>query len=208
MVVAMSSSVRPVRLPVFVAAATVSALALAACSGGSDNAATSTATSTTSSTAATTSSPTSTATSTSTSASPSTTTTTASSTTSTSTTSATPKPTSTTATQAPPTTKFINACVTANSKLNSAVSQWNAAVASGSDSKLDAAAKNFRTVGGILIDLRTDAWDRQFSLDAQAIATELNAMADARQNNQTVSTTTFNTKVTALRTYCQSRLKS
>lgn len=190
----MSSSPRTLRVPAFVAAATVSALALAACSGGSDNAATSTppATSTTSS-ATSTATPTSTSTAPATSTPPPTTTTT------------TPKPTATTPA---PTTKFINACVTANSKLNSAVSQWNTAVASGNDNKLDAAATNFRTVGGILIGLRGEAWDRQFSLDVQAVATELNKMADARKNNQTVTTTAFNSKVTALRTYCQSRLKS
>lgn len=192
----MSSSPRTVRVPAFVAAATVSALALAACSGGSDNAATSTPPAT-----STTSSATSTATPTSTSTAPTTTTT---STPPPTTTTTTPKPTATTPA---PTTKFINACVTANSKLNSAVSQWNAAVASGNDSKLDAAATNFRTVGGILIGLRGEAWDRQFSLDVQAVATELNKMADARKNNQTVTTTAFNSKVTALRTYCQSRLK-
>lgn len=205
MVVVMSSSARPVRLPAFVAVATVSALALAACSGGSDNAATSTATSTTST--STTSSAASTSTTT-TSTPPPTSTTSATSTTTATSTSTTPKPTATTSTTAPPSTKFINACVTANSKLNSVVSQWNAAVASGNDSKLDAAAKNFTTTASALMALRTEAWDHQFSLDIQDLANELNAMANARKNDQTVSTADFNTKVTALRTYCQSRLKS
>ena len=203
----MSSSPRPVRLPVFVAAATVSALALAACSSGSDTAATSTAPA-----ASTTSSTTSSAMPTSTSTAPATTATTTTSTPPTSTTSkatsTTPKSTARTSTTPPPSTKFINACVTANSKLNTAVSQWNAAVASGNDAKLDAAAKNFTTTATALMGLRTVAWDRQFSLDVQAIASELNAMANARKNNQTVTTTDFNAKVTTLRTYCQSRLKS
>lgn len=204
MVVAMSSSPRPVRRTAFVVAATVSTLALAACSGGSDNAATSTSTSSPAT------STTSSATPTSTTPPPVTTTTTSAptSTTTSASSSATPKPTATTSTLAPPSTKFINACVTANSKLNSVVSQWNAAVASGNDTKLDAAAKNFTATATALLALRGEAWDRQFSLDIQAIAGELNDMANARKNNQTVSTSDFNAKVTTLRTYCQSRLKA
>ncbi|MFC6715541.1 hypothetical protein [Branchiibius cervicis] len=98
--------------------------------------------------------------------------------------------------------------MTANSKLNSAVSQWNAAVSGGNDSKLDAAAKNFSTTATQLMGLRQGAADRQFSLKIQDLASELNSMANARKNNQTVTTGDFNTKVTALRTYCQTRLKS
>ena len=81
-------------------------------------------------------------------------------------------------------------------------------MASGNDSKLDAAASNFTATAKALLALRTDAADAQFSAKVQAIASELNDMVDARKNSQTVTTTDFNAKVTALRTYCQSRLKS
>lgn len=194
MVVVMSSSPRTVRLPAFVALAAVPVLALAACSGGSDTAATS----------ATTSSAT---TSTTTSA-PTTTTTTPAPTTTSPSSSATPKPTATTSTTPPPSTAFVNSCVSANSKLNAAVSQWNAAVGNGGDAKLDAAAKNYQTVAQELLDLRKPANDRNFTLKVNDVVHQMLAMASARQNNQTVSTTTFNSKVTALRTYCQSRLGS
>ncbi|PWJ26854.1 hypothetical protein ATK17_3032 [Branchiibius hedensis] len=198
----MSSSARTVRFPAFVAAAAVSGLALAACSGGSDNASTA---------APTTSSPTSTTALESTTSTPSATTTSTPPPTSTTTAtspSTTPKPTATTSTTPPPSTAFINACVTANSKLNTVVSQWNAAVSSGNNSKLDAAAKNFTTTATQLLALRQGAGDRQFSLKVQDIASELGSMATARKNNKTVTTTDFNAKVTALRTYCQSRLKA
>lgn len=208
MVVAMSSSPRSLRLSAVLATATAAVLSLAACSDGSTSGASSPAVTSTTSTATSTSTSSAPTTTTTTTSAPTTTSTAPTTSTKPTTTSAAPKPTASTATTPPPSTKFVNACVTANSKLNAAVAQWNAAVANGGDAKLDAAAKNFSTTATALMGLRTQASDRTFSLNIQAVASELNSMASARKNDKTVTTSNFNTKVAALRTYCQARLKA
>jgi hypothetical protein len=97
----------------------------------------------------------------------------------------------------------VGACLTANRENNAASTQWNSAVNSQSASKLDAAAKNFRTTADGLRKLPAKSGDKGFAGRIKSVAGDLDAMAKARLDGKTVDTTTYNKDSEKLRSYCQ-----
>lgn len=100
------------------------------------------------------------------------------------------------------------ACKTANAKSNQAISQWNAAVNSQSKSKLDAAARNLRTVAGGLRKLPATAGNQSFTVRVTAVADDLDLMAKDRFAGKTVDPSKYNNDSETLRTFCQKILTS
>ncbi|MBD2759399.1 hypothetical protein IEE94_07715 [Yimella sp. cx-573] len=178
-----------------VAACAAAVVSLSACSGDSDNTASTSSLPTSSTSSSTSSSTTSSSSSTSSTSTPS------SSTSSSTSSSSTSSPTSTGASQA-----LTNACVNANFRSNAAVSQWNRAVTSQKTTDLDKAADNFRTTATYLRSLTKAPGDKQFTPLVWTLAKDFDTMADARKNRQTVSTTTYNNDAQKLRTFCTSKI--
>lgn len=181
-----------------VAAAACGVVALSACSGGSSTGASSSAP-----TAATTSS----STAASTSSSPSASRSVLSSPSSSASGSASGKTSapSSASKSTKPTVKAdpVGACKTANSKSNAAISQWNTAVDSQSKSKLDAAARNFKSTATALRKLEGKARQKGFTSRVKAVAGDLETMASNRFAGKTVDPSTYNTDSESLRSYCQ-----
>jgi hypothetical protein len=120
---------------------------------------------------------------------------------------ATPKPAASTEAKKPvPKADPVGACKTANAKSNAAIMQWNSAVSSQLTSKLDAAARNFRTTASTLRKLPYTARQAGFTTRARAVATDLDSMAKARFAGQTVDPSKYNTDSEKLRSYCQAVL--
>ncbi|GAB3492465.1 hypothetical protein [Flexivirga lutea] len=97
----------------------------------------------------------------------------------------------------------VGACKTANSKSNAAISQWNTAVDSQSKSKLDAAARNFKSTATALRKLEGKARQKGFTSRVKAVAGDLETMASNRFAGKTVDPSTYNTDSESLRSYCQ-----
>ncbi|RNI19905.1 hypothetical protein EFY87_15920 [Flexivirga caeni] len=72
-----------------------------------------------------------------------------------------------------------------------------------SSSKLDAAAKKFRTTATSLRKLPAQSGDKGFASRVKVVATDLDNLAAARFAGKTVDTTTYNNDSERLRTYCQ-----
>lgn len=185
----MKTQSRTTRTTGLVAVLAAGAMTLSACSGGSDSASSGTTSSTTSTTSSTSSS------------TPSSSSTTTSSTSSATTSTA--SPTSTGASQA-----LITSCVNANTRSNAAMTQWNNAVRTQLTVDLDNAAKNFRTTATYLRTLTKAPADKAFTPLVLAVAKDLDAMADARKNRETVSGSQYNSDAQKLRTYCTNKIKA
>ena len=97
----------------------------------------------------------------------------------------------------------VGACLTANKESNTAITQWNTAVSSQSKTKLDAAAKKFRTTADNLRKLPAKSQDKGFATRVKAVAHDLDVMAKARFDGKTVTTSAYNKDSEKLRTYCQ-----
>lgn len=185
----------PVRSPRRAAAAALvaaGAVALAGCSGSSDNAASSSAPSTAgSTTSASTSS--SSSTTTSSSSAPS---------------SSTSSATSTTSAAPAVNPNLVTACVSANSRSNSAVGAWNSAVKSQKTTELNTAAQGFRSAATYLRTLTAKPADKTFTSLVGNVSKDFDAMAGARENKKSVSTTQYNADAGKLRTYCQNKIQA
>ncbi|RYG77350.1 hypothetical protein EU513_08535 [Yimella sp. RIT 621] len=188
----------------------VGALALGGCNSGDDNSSSSSSRSTTSSTSSssTTTSATSTRSSAATSSAP------ASSSSSAPTSAASSSPASSqsskpSATSSKPAASptLVKSCINANSRSNSAVNEWNAAVRSKDSTQLDNAAKGFRQTATYLRTLTKTPGDKQFTPLVWAVAKDFDDMATARVRRQTVSTKNFNSDAQKMRTYCLSKIK-
>ncbi|WP_265442989.1 hypothetical protein [Flexivirga meconopsidis] len=187
------------------AAAACGVAALTACSsGGSNDAATSSTLPTSSSSSATTSSAAPTSSSTAASSSDSS----SAGSSSSSAGSASPSASSSSsaaATSSSPSVKVdpVGACTTATQKTNDAATKWNNAVDTQVSTQLDSAAANFRSTAKELRGLAPQAGDAGFEKRISYVVRDMEKMAQARTNRQTVDTQWFNRDSKGLRTYCQ-----
>ena len=102
---------------------------------------------------------------------------------------------------------MVKSCIDANSRSNSAVNDWNAAVRSKDSTQLDNAARGFRQTATYLRTLTKAPGDKQFTPLVWAVAKDFDDMATARVRRQTVSTKNFNSDAQKMRTYCLSKIK-
>lgn len=200
-----------------------SSLVLTACSGdGEDSAASSTssAASTSSassaeSTSAATTSASSTSSSTSAAASGTSTSATSATSTASEPTSTSSKPRTTGARPSPTSTKkkptvkpaLVDACVKASTRSSGAIQTWNAAAASDSDSQRDAAAKQLRSAAKYLRTLTKKPADKTFTQYVWSTASALDGMAKQQEDDEDVSSITYNARSKGMRDYCSGKIK-
>lgn len=104
-------------------------------------------------------------------------------------------------------TALANSCVQSLGKIDSTNRVWNSAKRSGSDSRLDSAARTLGTTAGELRTAAAQSSNEGFSSRARSIAGDLDSMRRSWTNDKKVVSERYNDAWRGLRTYCTQQLQ-
>lgn len=117
------------------------------------------------------------------------------------------KPSSSTSTTKRLDAKLVGSCVSASTKINGAIGQWNTAVRSGDSDQRASAARRLGSTAGELRTLASKSKHKQFSTRARGVAGDLDKMKKAHDSKKSVHSGDLNASYRGLRTWCTDQIK-